>query len=93
MNRKRLFGVIAFILIGVFMSAACGPVAPEAPAAQAEHNDEAEHDDEAEHHEDEVSAQKVKTILDTIDDQFQPCETALQVYDKLLSSGIRKSTN
>lgn len=43
--------------------------------------------------EDEASAQKVRTILDTIDDQFHPCDTTLQIYDKLLSSGLWKDAN
>lgn len=33
---------------------------------------------------DEASAQKIQAILQTVDEQFHPCETALQVYGKLL---------
>ncbi len=33
---------------------------------------------------DEASAQKIQAILQTIDKQFHPCETTLQVYGKLL---------
>lgn len=34
---------------------------------------------------DEESAQKVETIVQTVEAQFHPCETAVQAYSKLLS--------
>lgn len=33
---------------------------------------------------DEASAQKMAAILQTVDEQFRPCETSLQVYGRLL---------
>jgi mono/diheme cytochrome c family protein len=44
MKTKHLVWSIVFIVVGAFVVAACGPAAPEAPAAQA---------GEAEHHEEE----------------------------------------
>ncbi len=45
MKTSRLFWITVFVGIGVLFVAACAPSPPEAPAAEAEHNDEAEHDD------------------------------------------------
>lgn len=39
------------------------------------------------------SAQQTENVVNAFDEQFDPCETALQIYDKLLHSNIRKNTN
>lgn len=38
---------------------------------------------------DEKAAQKIKVILQTVEAQFHPCETAVQAYSKLLSRPSR----
>lgn len=39
--------------------------------------------------EDEASVQKIEAILQIVDEQFHPCETALQVYGELLGRPSR----
>lgn len=38
---------------------------------------------------DEQAAQKIQAILQTVDEQFHPCETTFQVYGKLLGRPLR----
>lgn len=38
---------------------------------------------------DEASVRKMESILQTVDEQFHPCETTLQVYGKLLGRPLR----
>jgi hypothetical protein len=40
---------------------------------------------------DSESAERVQSIVETIDEQFHPCETALEVYRRLLNSNLDKS--
>lgn len=42
---------------------------------------------------DEEAAQKIEAILQTVDEQFHPCETAVQVYGKLLGRPSPESRN
>jgi len=41
--------------------------------------------------EDEKSTQKVQAVIDTVDEQFHPAETAMQVYVRLLNSNVNHS--
>ena len=40
---------------------------------------------------DNESANRVQSVIDTIDEQFHPCETAIRVYRKLLDTDFSKA--
>jgi hypothetical protein len=39
------------------------------------------------------SAQRAQNVVKALDEQFHPCETALQIFDRLLHSSMRNNTN
>ena len=41
---------------------------------------------------DDKSAERIQTIIETIDEQFHPCETAMQVYGRLLRRQMQYET-
>lgn len=41
---------------------------------------------------DDKSAERIQTIIETIDEQFRPCETAMQIYGRLLRHQVQYET-